>query len=111
MPNLAPVLLAESDADDVLLLRRAFEKVRIPNPLIVVQDGQLAVEYLERRGQFQDAQKYPWPCLMLLALKLRLMEGTEVLSWWKRQNRKEQLLIIVIISSVSLAKIHEIMTL
>jgi len=76
MPNLAPVLLAESDADDVLLLRHAFEKVRIPNPLMVVQDGQQAIEYLGRRGRFQDPQEYPSPCLMLLTLNLRFKNGT-----------------------------------
>lgn len=111
MPNLAPVLLAESDANDVVLLRRAFEKVRISNPLIVVQDGRQAIEYLGRHGRYKDSLEYPWPCLMLLALKLRLMDGTEVLSWWKEHDHPGELPIIVLTSSASPHKIEQIMSL
>ena len=111
MPNLAPVLLAESDVNDVVLLRRAFEKVRIPNPLLVVQDGRQAIEYLGRQGRYADPLKYPWPCLMLLALKLRLVDGTEVLWWWKDHNRGEELPVIVLTSSASPSKIQEILSL
>jgi two-component system response regulator len=111
MPNLAPVLLAESDVNDVVLLRRAFEKVRILNPLIVVQDGRQVIEYLGRSGRYQDPLKYPWPALMLLALKLPLIDGTEVLSWWKEHNHGCELPIIVLTSSASPSKIKEIMSL
>jgi CheY-like chemotaxis protein len=111
MPNLAPVLLAESDANDVALLRRAFEKVRIPNPLLVVHDGRQAIEYLGRRGRYKDPLKYPWPCLMLLALKLRLMDGAEVLSWWKEHEHIHELPIIVLTSLASPSRIEQIMSL
>src|SRR5437763_6316114 len=111
MPNPTPVLLAESDANDVLLLRRAFENVRIANPLVVVRDGRQAVEYLGRTGRYRDARKYPWPCLMLLALKLPWVDGTEVLSWWKENNRHDELPIIVLTSSASPSKIKEILSL
>jgi CheY-like chemotaxis protein len=111
MPNLAPVLLAESDGNDIVLLRRAFEKVRIPNPLIVLQDGRQVIEYLGRHGRYRDPLKYPWPCLMLLALRLRLMDGTEVLSWWKDQQHSRELPIIVLTCSASPSKIEQIMSL
>ena len=111
MPNPTPVLLAESDANDVLLLRRAFENVRIPNPLVVVHDGRQAIEYLGRTGKYKDSFKYAWPCLMLLALKLPLVDGTEVLSWWKEYNRHDELPIIVLTSSASPSKIKEILSL
>jgi len=111
MPNLAPVLLAESDVNDIVLLRRAFEKVRISNPLIVVQDGRQAIDYLDRRGRYQNRFKYPRPCLMLLALKLPLMDGTEVLSWWREHNQSGELPIIVLTSSASPSKIEEILSL
>lgn len=111
MPNLAPILLAEGNADDVLLIRRAFEKARIPNPVVVVQNGQEAIEYLGRSGHYKDASLSPWPCLMLLASKLPLMDATEVLSWWKKQKHSAELPIIVITSSSSPSKIEELMSL
>jgi CheY-like chemotaxis protein len=109
MPNLAPILLAENNADDVALVRLAFEKARIRNPVVVVQNGQEAIEYLGRN--YKDPKKSPWPCLMLLASKLPLMDATEVLSWWKEKNYEIELPIIVITSSASPSKIDELMSL
>ncbi len=111
MPNLAPILLAEGNADDVLLVRRAFEKARIPNPVVVVQNGQEAVDYLGRSGHYKDPSKSPWPCLMLLASKLPLMDATEVLAWWKEQAHRAALPIIVITSSASPLKLEEFLSL
>jgi CheY-like chemotaxis protein len=111
MPNLAPILLAEGNADDVLLVRRAFEKARIPNPVVVVQNGQEAVDYLGRSGLYQDPRESPWPCLMLLASKLPLMDATEVLAWWKQQAHRAALPIIVITSSASPLKLEEFLSL
>jgi CheY-like chemotaxis protein len=111
MPNLAPILLAEGNADDVLLVRRAFEKARIPNPVVVVQNGQEAVDYLGRSGLYKDPRESPWPCLMLLASKLPLMDATEVLAWWKEQAHRAALPIIVITSSASPLKLEEFLSL
>lgn len=111
MPNHAPILLAEGNPDDVLLVRRAFEKARIPNPVVVVRDGQEAVDYLGRSGLYKDPRQSPWPCLMLLASKLPLMDATEVLTWWKGQKQNAELPIIVITSSASPSKIEEFLSL
>jgi CheY-like chemotaxis protein len=111
MLDLAPILLAEGNADDVLLVRRAFEKAHIPNPVVVVQNGQEAVEYLGRTGHYKDPLCSPWPCLMLLASKLPLMDAAEVLTWWKRHKHSTELPIIVMTSSASPSKIDELMQL
>jgi CheY-like chemotaxis protein len=111
MQKHAPTLLAESDADDIELLRRAFEKARITNPVIVVKDGQEAIDYLAHRGNYQDRHKYPSPCLMLLDLKMPRVDGTEVLTWWKDHNHHSNLPIIVLTSSANPSKIEELMRL
>jgi len=46
MPNVSPVLLAEDNPNDVLLVRRAFEDTKALNPLQVVGNGQEAIQYL-----------------------------------------------------------------
>lgn len=111
MPKLAPILLAEGNANDVLLVRRAFQKAHIPNPVVVVSNGQEAVEYLGRSGHYQDPQASPWPCLMLLASQLPLMDASEVLTWWKKQKHDAELPIIIMTSSASPSKIHELISL
>ncbi|MEY2427956.1 MAG: hypothetical protein QOJ40_841, partial [Verrucomicrobiota bacterium] len=45
MPDLAVILLADDLEDDVLLIRRAFKKGNINNPVHVVRDGEEAISY------------------------------------------------------------------
>jgi CheY-like chemotaxis protein len=40
------ILLVEDNHDDVLLMKRAFKKANLVNPLQVVEDGEQAVAYL-----------------------------------------------------------------
>ena len=47
MVNQAIILLAEDDADDVLLMKRALDRAGLANPVHVVSDGVEAVEYLK----------------------------------------------------------------
>ncbi len=54
MKNENPVLLVESDLDDIFLLRRAFERVGITNPVQVVRDGADAIAYLSGEGTYAD---------------------------------------------------------
>ena len=56
------ILLAEDFESDVLLMRRAFEKAKIVNPLQVVGDGEQVVAYLRGEGLYADRERYPLPC-------------------------------------------------
>ena len=74
-----PVLYVEDDDNDVLLMRRAWTKVNVSNPLQVVTDGQEALEYLSGEGLYANRVDHPMPCLVLLDLKLPKVLGLEVL--------------------------------
>ncbi len=106
-----PILLAESDPNDVALLRRAFEKAGVHHPLIVVDNGKDAIDYLDRKGAYSDAEKYPWPCLMLLDLNMPLVDGMEVLAWRQRQQHPRELPIIVLTGSVSESEVQKVLAL
>jgi CheY-like chemotaxis protein len=93
------ILLAEDDQNDVLLMRRAFEKAGIPNPLFVVQTGQEAVDYLAGEGHYAQREKYPLPGLMLLDLKMPWMDGFDVLKWLRRHRQFDTLPVVVLTSS------------
>ncbi|RMD93131.1 MAG: response regulator, partial [Calditrichaeota bacterium] len=93
------VLIVEDDPNDVLLIRRAFQKAKILNPLQFVNDGEQAVQYLSGLPPFADSEKYPAPVLLLLDLKLPKKSGFEVLEWLQQQNTLHRLPVVVLTSS------------
>ena len=70
------VLLVEDDAGDELITREAFEHNKINNTLHVARDGEEGLDFLYRRGAFEDA---PRPDLILLDLNLPKYDGRQLL--------------------------------
>ena len=68
----AIILLAEDDPGDQELTRRAFEEGPIKNDLHITNDGQETLDYLRRRGKYQDPKTSPRPNLILLDLTCRI---------------------------------------
>ena len=79
------ILQVEDDPNDVFFLKHAMKKAGVANPIQVVSDGQEAIDYLQGVGQFADRGKFPFPCLVLLDLKLPYVMGLEVLRWIRKQ--------------------------
>jgi CheY-like chemotaxis protein len=93
------ILLAEDNENDILLLRRAFEKGKLANPIHVVRDGEEAIAYLSGDGKYSDREKYPLPALLLLDIKLPRKDGFEVLEWVRQQPGLQLLRVVVLTSS------------
>jgi CheY-like chemotaxis protein len=93
------ILLAEDNEDHVLLIRRSFVHARFLNPVQVVHDGVEAITYLKGEGAFADRQKYPFPSLLLLDLKMPNKDGFEVLEWIREQPMLRNLRIVVLTTS------------
>jgi len=93
------ILLVEDDPNDIILIKRAFEKARITNPLQVVEDGEEAISYLAGKGPYGDREKYSLPMLILLDLKLPRKSGHEVLEWLCQQPILKRLTVVVLTSS------------
>jgi CheY-like chemotaxis protein len=94
-----PVLLVEDRDDDVFFMRRAWKVQGVRHPLQVARDGREAVAYLVGSEPFSDREKFPFPCLVLLDLKLPYMMGTEVLRWIRSQPQLRTLPVIMLTSS------------
>jgi len=92
------VLLVDDSEDDRLFVRRALRK----NPAFVVVgelcDGEAAIAYLAGHGEFSNREKFPYPDVVLLDLKLPRKTGHEVLEWIQAQ-RLEKLRTIVLSGS------------
>ncbi|HEY6852794.1 MAG TPA: response regulator [Gemmatimonadales bacterium] len=93
------ILLVEDDANDVLLIRRAFAKAAITNPVHNVEDGDAAVAYLAGEGSYADRDDHPLPAVVLLDLKLPRRSGLEVLEWVRQNPALRRLPIVVLTSS------------
>ena len=93
------ILVVEDNPTDVMLIRRAFEKSKLANPVHVVGDGDAAVEYFSGEGTYADREKFPLPILMLLDLKLPKRSGLEVLEWLRIQETLKRIPVVVLTSS------------
>lgn len=92
------ILLVEDNPDDVLLTQRAFKKTPFKVKLDVVNDGEAALDYLFRRGQY--ASRGPEePVVILLDLKLPKVDGLEVLQQIKSDERTKMLPVVILTSS------------
>jgi two-component system response regulator len=91
------ILLAEDNSDDIEMVRRLFERNRIENELVVIQDGNEVLEYLFRQGPY-EGRTYNLPSLILLGLRLPKIEGLEVLKQVKGNEQTSVIPIIFLIS-------------
>ncbi|MDI3290833.1 response regulator [Polyangium sp. 15x6] len=94
------VLVVEDDTTDVLMIRRAFKKAQLVNPLRIVDNGDTAVDYLSGRPPYDDRATHPLPALILLDLKLPRRSGLEVLEWLRQQPGLKRLPVVVLTSSM-----------
>ena len=92
-------LLVEDDPGDIFLMQRACQKANLINPLRIVTDGQMAVNYLSGTGEFADRTQFPIPCLVFLDLKLRYKHGFDVLRWMRTQSALDCIVVVILSSS------------
>jgi CheY-like chemotaxis protein len=94
------ILLAEDNPADVYLLREALSAQETGSQvdLIVVTDGEQAIDYVRRRGQFSEARR---PDLIVLDLNLPKSEGSDVLRCIREQPDLTSIPVVVLTSSDS----------
>jgi two-component system, response regulator len=100
------ILLVEDNTSDVLLTKRALEKNRISNELIIAEDGQAALDYLYCEGAHAQRNPDKLPMLILLDLKLPKVDGLEVLRRIRDEERTRRIPVVILTSS----KEHEDLT-
>jgi two-component system, chemotaxis family, response regulator Rcp1 len=94
------ILLVEDNPADIHITRRALRDSALPVELIVVRDGQEAVDYLLRQGNHADNPAWRKPDLILLDLNLPRLTGRDVLRQ-VRDSPALRLVPVVILSTSS----------
>jgi len=97
--NAKTILLVEDNRSDIDLTLRAFTKANIVNELVVVEDGQEALDYLFGTGQYADREAAPSIALILLDLKLPKVSGHEALKRIRSDRRTKRLPVVIFTSS------------
>jgi CheY-like chemotaxis protein len=90
------ILLVEDDPGDELITREAFEHNKLRNRLHVAHDGEEGLNYLYRRGEYQDA---PRPDLILLDLNLPKYDGRQLLEKIKSDPDLSRIPVVVLTTS------------
>lgn len=98
MIELKRILLVEDSANDVALTLAALEEVHLANEVVVVRDGQQALDYLFRKGEFAG-RKDGHPAVVLLDLKLPKVDGLEVLEKVKGAPELKAVPVVMLTSS------------
>jgi CheY-like chemotaxis protein len=92
------ILVVEDNRADVVLLKKAFEELRLDHSIHVAIDGDEALAFLYRRPPFSAA---PRPALILLDLNLPGRDGREVLEDIKADDELRRIPVVVVTSSRS----------
>lgn len=96
-----PILAAEDEESDRMILELAFQRAELRHPLAIVRDGEEVVDYLSGKGPYADRSAHPLPALVILDLKMPRMSGFDVLSWLSTQRELKEIPAVVLSSSAA----------
>jgi CheY-like chemotaxis protein len=91
--------MADDDADDRLLAKDALVESRLVNNLYLVSDGQELMDYLHRRGDYEDPTSSPRPGVILLDLNMPKMDGFEALAEIRSDPDLRQIPVVILTTS------------
>lgn len=102
--NLAHILLVEDNEGDILLTKEAFEACKVKTELSIARNGQEALDFLFKRGEYANTKK---PDLILLDINLPLFNGHEILRQIKADSNLKKIPVIMLTTSSNQKDIDE----
>lgn len=93
------LLIVEDSDEDFYTTTRALKKSGLANNIHRCADGQEALDYLYRQGDYTDAEKFPLPNLILLDLNLPKVDGKQVLDKIKHDKKLRTIPVVVLTTS------------
>lgn len=100
-PEREPVvlLIADDDEEDRMLTREALESAQLVDDVRFVGDGEELLDYLKRRGRYEDSADSPRPGLILLDLNMPRMDGRTALKEIKSDPDLRRIPVVVMTTS------------
>jgi len=92
------ILLVEDNEGDIILTKEALAEGRVINQISVVRTGVEAVDFLQKRGEYSEAET---PDLILLDINLPMMNGLEVLEKIKSDEYLRSIPVVMLTTSGS----------
>ena len=96
---LLKILLVEDNPAHAELVIRSLEDHKVPNEIYHAYDGEVALDFLFRRGPFQDATENPRPHIILLDIRMPKMDGIQVLKEIKASSELKHIPVIILTTS------------
>ena len=93
------ILLAEDDPGHARLIEKNLRRADVANRIVVVADGQAALDYLNRENGFSDPAAAPRPGIILLDLRLPKVDGMEVLKQLKADPKFSSIPVVILSTS------------
>ena len=93
------ILMVEDNPDDVELTLLAFKKSNITNEVVVLNDGEKALEYLFCTGKYANLDPEDRPAVVLLDIKLPKVNGFEVIKKMRSEERTKLIPVVILTSS------------
>lgn len=94
--NMVEILLVEDSEPDILLTEEAFSEARVRNRLHVVRDGEEALQFLRREGDYAAA---PRPDVILMDINMPRKNGLEVLEEVKADPSLRSIPVLILTTS------------
>ncbi len=101
------ILMIEDNPDDAQLTLMAFARSRLPIRLVVVPNGEEALDFLWGQGKYAGRDVNDKPTVILLDLKLPLMSGQEVLKEIRQDYRISHIPVVVVSSTANMQQLEE----
>ena len=99
MSEIKTILLVEDNLQDEMLILRALRMANLANRLDVARDGQQALDYLFREGEFAGRPGSELPTVVLLDISLPRVSGMEVLERLRGDPRTRLVPVVILTSS------------
>ncbi|MFP4488403.1 MAG: response regulator [Bacteroidales bacterium] len=93
------ILIVEDNLNDAEMALRALKQNKLTNKVLVVSDGEEALDFVYSRGKFKGRPIDKKPKMILLDLKLPKVDGLEVLKVIKSDENTKMIPVIVLTSS------------
>ncbi len=93
------IVIVEDNPNDAELMVRSLKHNSLANNLIILEDGEQALDYIFCRGQYAERDPRESPRVIFLDLKLPKVGGLEVLKQLKSNEKTNNIPVVIVTSS------------